>query len=110
VIAGVGHVRRHSDADAPRSLTDELETTHPGATWAMLPIDASSVRAIQATIGVSEPPSVAVAITLADPRLADLPANAFLDRASVTCVHPPCEEPDAPIERIGQIADALLVP
>jgi hypothetical protein len=53
---------------------------------------------------------VAAVLPLSDGVLADLPAGAAFDRGTVTCDNPPCEEPDAPIERLGAVADALFVP
>ena len=109
VIAGAGHVRRHPKAEGPRSLTDELDASHPGSTWSMLPVEASKLRSLAAGIADWETPSFAVAIPLAGSPLADLPADAVFDRGTVTCDNPPCEDPNLPRERLGDVADALLV-
>ncbi len=110
VIAGAGHVRRHPGAESPRSLTDELDASHPGVTWTMLPADVAVIRRLGGETGAWDSSSIAAALTLADGPLADLPANDVFDGGNVTCDHPPCEEPNAVVERLGAVADALLIP
>ena len=109
VIAGAGHVRRNPGAESPRSLTDELDATHPGATWAMVPIDVATLDAVAGGIGTWQPPAYVAAILLAESPLAGLPAGQVFDRGTVTCDNPPCEDPVAPVERLGEVVDALLV-
>ncbi len=110
VIAGAGHVRRNPGAESPLSLTDELDASHPGVTWAMLPVDGAKIRSLTREIAVWKSPSVAAALPLADGPLGDVPANDVFDRGTVTCDTPPCEDRDTPVERLGDVADALLVP
>jgi hypothetical protein len=110
VIAGVGHVRRHAGAGTPLSLTDSLDASHPGATWTMLAVDWATIRNLADELAARDSPLVAAVLPLSDGVLADLPAGAAFDRGTVTCDNPPCEEPDAPIERLGAVADALFVP
>ena len=110
VIAGAGHVRRHPGAESPLSVTDELDASHPGATWTMLPVDRATIRGLAPENGDWDPPSAAAAVLLADGPLAEVPASVIFDRGTVTCDNPPCEDPDAPVERLGDVTDALLVP
>jgi hypothetical protein len=110
VIAGAGHVRRHPGADSPRGLIDELDASHPGAMWSMLPLEGADLRMLSAGIAVWETPSFAAAMPLAGSPLADLPADAIFDRGTVTCDNPPCEDPVSPTELLGDVADALQLP
>ena len=110
VIAGAGHVRRHPGAESPLSLTDKLDASHPGVTWTMLPVDSAVIQRLAGELGARESPSVAAALIVADGPLADLPAINVLEGGTVTCDHPPCEDPNSPIERLGAVTDSLLVP
>jgi len=110
VIAGVGHVRRHPGAEVPLSMTDELDSSHPRVTWTMLAVDDARIRSLASEIGVLDLPPIAAALPLVDTPLGALPASAVFDRGRVTCDNPPCEDPDSPVERLGEVADALLVP
>ena len=110
VIAGAGHVRRHPGAESPLSLTDKLDASHPGVTWTMLPVDSAVIQRLAGELGARESPSVAAALIVADGPLADLPAIAVLEGGTVTCDHPPCDDPNSPIERLGAVTDSLLVP
>lgn len=110
VIAGAGHVRRTPGAESPRSMTDELEASDPGVTWTMIAVDGGTIRNLADEIGPWKRPSVAAALLLADGPLADVPADMVFDRGTVTCDTPPCEDPEAAVERLGDITDALLLP
>ena len=110
VIAGAGHVRRTPRSEAPLSLTDELDASHPEVTWTMVAVDDGTMRRLAGKAGAWEPPPVAAAVLLADGSMAGVPANDVFDRGTVTCDNPPCEDAAEPIERLGDVADALLVP
>lgn len=110
VVAGAGHIRRNPGAESPHSLTDELDAGPPGATWVMLPVDAAALESISGNVSAWEPRTVAAAVVLEDGPLADLPADDLFERGTVTCDNPPCEDPNASAERLGAVADALLVP
>ena len=110
VIAGAGHIRRTPRTEAPLSLTDELDASHSEVTWAMIAVDDGTIRRLAGEVGAWESPPVAAAVLLADGPFADVPATEVFDRGTLTCDNPPCEDGAEPIERLGDVADALLVP
>jgi hypothetical protein len=107
-IAGSGHILRNPGMEFPISLTDRLDATHPGQTWALLPVGRTNVAVLAAIGGTAGGLG-------SGPRVVELEASAFAEvtvddvfsRGTVTCDHPPCETP-AP-RPLPEAADAILL-
>ena len=105
VVAGSGHVLRNPTAEAPISLTDQLDAMGEEPTWALVPADEALISLVgDALEPAAERPAI---VPLAGSGLGELVSAEFFAGGTVTCEPGPCETP--PAVSLGSLADALLL-